>query len=81
MHVGAEKVAEAIATGAGEAAAVGALTLVCPPAGLIVGGVLLAKKAYTAADHAYHMASDKTQAERKRHAKLAVIDFLSDNLD
>ena len=81
LEVGGAQVAEAVVTGAGEAAAVGALTVACPPAGVVVGGVLLAKKAYDLAVHAYGASRGKTEAERKFHVKKAVVDFLADNVE
>ncbi len=64
-----------------ETVAVGALTVACPPAGIIVGGVLLAKKIYSMADHAQHASSDKTQAGRTHHLKLMIIDAIADECD
>ena len=78
LEVGASDIAEAVATGVAEGAAVLALTAACPPAGVAVGGVLLAKKAYDIAVHTWEANSSKTAAERKFHVKKAVIVFLSE---
>ena len=76
--VGAEKMAEAIATGAAEAACIGALTAICPPAGMAAGLAASLKHMYDMAKHADKMANGKTKAERKRAAKLAIIAVAAD---
>jgi len=65
--------ATALATGAGMGAGVAALTAVCPPAGLAVGGVMAAKSIWTAGENAWNMTTGKTQTERKLAAKKAMI--------
>jgi hypothetical protein len=81
LEVGAEKAAEAIASGAAEAIVVGIITAACPPAGMAVGGVLLARKVYNAGKHTYGATSAKTQAERRHHAKMMILDSVADGLD
>mmetsp|Transcript_10177 Transcript_10177/g.26337 ORF Transcript_10177/g.26337 Transcript_10177/m.26337 type:complete len:100 (-) Transcript_10177:190-489(-) len=78
MEVGAEKMAEAVAKGAAETACIGALTAICPPAGMAAALAAALKHMYDMAKRADQMANGKTQAERKRAAKLAIIAVAAD---
>lgn len=79
LEVGAEQVADSLISGAGEATGVALLTAACPPAGAVVGGVLLAKKAWSMASHWLQANSAKTMAEKKYHMKKIVIDCVAED--
>ena len=73
LEIGAEQMATAIAQGAGETAAVSALTAICPPAGAVVGGMLFAKFLYKVAVDFDKGCTAKTHAERVHGMKRAVM--------
>ena len=72
LELGVDQMAENVATGVSKAGAVAALSIICPPAGLVVGSCVLAKSVYDTAALAIRSSNCKTQAEKKYVAKQAV---------
>ena len=80
LEVGAEKVAEAVLSGAGQTAAIAAATAVCPVLGAFLAGTAAWEKIYKVQQTALKMTNAKTKAERRHAAKMAVIDVAADGI-